>query len=130
MINRPNEKDQIYIVINNLLPIYNTMLLSSPITFEELCDYRTRIKDAINTGKLKKGESKFTMKKIYGGGSFNAKAPNLVSMSVIISQQPITYQSFTKKARREFSDLGMTLTKAYENLTSKGHKTSRSYSYA
>ena len=96
------------------------MLSSLPITFEELCDGGTRIKDVINTEKLEKGESKLTIKKTYRGGSFNAKAPNLVSMSAIISQQPIAYQSFTKKAHREFSDLGMTLTQAYENLTSKG----------
>jgi len=57
MVNRPNEKDQINIIINNFLPAYNSRLLSSPISsFRELCDCGTRIKDAINNGQLEKGE--------------------------------------------------------------------------
>ena len=43
-------------------------LLSSPISsFGELCDYGTRIEDAINNGRLEKGESKPPIKKTYGG---------------------------------------------------------------
>ena len=39
MVNRPNEKDQINMIIKNLLPVYNRRLLSSPISsFGELCD--------------------------------------------------------------------------------------------
>ena len=49
MVNRPNEKDQINMIIKNLLSAYNSRLLSSPISsFGELCDCGTRIKDAIN----------------------------------------------------------------------------------
>ena len=51
MVNRPNEKDQINMIIKNLLPAYNSRLLSSPISsFGELCDCGTRIEDAINNG--------------------------------------------------------------------------------
>ncbi|XP_023897478.1 uncharacterized protein LOC112009374 [Quercus suber] len=70
MVNRPNEKDQINMIIKNLLPTYNSRLLSSPISsFRELCDCVTRIEDVINNGQLKKGESKPPTKKTYGGGN-------------------------------------------------------------
>ena len=114
---RPNEKDQINMITKNLLPIYNSRLLSSPISsFGELCDYGTRIEDALNNGQLEEGESKPPIKKTYVGGT-TTKAPNPVNVSAIIPQQTLAY---LKKACREFSDLGMTLTQVYENLFSKG----------
>ena len=55
MVNRLNVKDQTNMIIKNLIPTYNSRLLSSPInSFEELCDCGTRIKDAINNGQLEK----------------------------------------------------------------------------
>ena len=64
MVNRPNEKDQINMIIKNLLPAYNSRLLSSPISsFGELCDCGTRIEDSINNGQLEKGQSKPQIKK-------------------------------------------------------------------
>ena len=69
MVNRPNEMDQINMIIKNLLLVYNSRLLSSPISsFGELCDYGTRIENALNNGQLEKGESKPPTKKTYGGG--------------------------------------------------------------
>ncbi|KAL0008510.1 hypothetical protein SO802_010012 [Lithocarpus litseifolius] len=51
MVNRPYEKDQISMIIKNLLLAYNSRLLSLPISsFGELCDCGTRLKDAINNG--------------------------------------------------------------------------------
>ncbi|KAK9993562.1 hypothetical protein SO802_023265 [Lithocarpus litseifolius] len=77
MVNRPNEKDQINMIIKNLLPTYNNRLLSSLISsFGELCDCGTRIEDTINNGQLKKGEHKPPTKKTYGGGATTTKAPN------------------------------------------------------
>ena len=89
-------------------------------SFGELCDCGTRIGDTINNGQLEKGERKPPIKKTYGGGVSTSKAPNPVNVSVIIPQQTLTYPSFTEKARWEFSNLGMILAQAYENLTSKG----------
>ena len=64
MVNRPNEKNQINMIIKNLLPTYNSRLLSSPISsFGELCDCGTRIEDAINNGQLEKGERKSPIKR-------------------------------------------------------------------
>ena len=69
---------------------------------------------------MEKGENKPPIKKIYGGRETTSKAHNPVNVSAIIPQQFLAYQSFTKKAHQEFSDLGMTLTQTYENLASKG----------
>ena len=64
MVNRTIEKDQINIIIKNLLPTYNSRLLSLCISlFGELRDYGTRIEDAINNGQLGKGENKPPTKK-------------------------------------------------------------------
>ena len=85
MVNRPNEKDKINMIIKNLLLAYNSRLLSSPISFfGELCDCGTRIEDAINNGQLEKGKSKPPIKKAYGGRASTSKAPNPVNVSVII----------------------------------------------
>ena len=108
-------------IIKNFLPTYNSRLFSSPISsFGKLCDCGTRIEDAINNGQLEKGESKPLIKKAYQGGATTSKAPNPMNVSAIIPQQTLAYLNFTKKARQEFSDLGMTLAQAYENLFSKG----------
>ena len=72
MVNRPNEKDQINMIIKNLLLIYNSRLLLLPISsFGEQCDCGTRIYDAFNNGQLEKGESKPPIKKTYGGVTTN-----------------------------------------------------------
>ena len=85
MVNRPNEKDQIIMVIKIFLPAYNRRLFSSPISsFGELCDCGTRIEDAINNGQLEKGENKFSIKMTNGGGVDTSKAPNPVNVSAII----------------------------------------------
>ena len=95
-------------IIKNLLLAYNSRLLSSLISsFGELCDCGIRIEDAINNGQLEKGESKPSTKKTYGGGATTTKAPNPANVSAIILQETLAYP---KKAHREFSDLGMTLT--------------------
>ena len=92
--------------------------MSSPISsFGELCDYGTRIEDSLNNGQLEKGESKPPTKKTYGGEATTTKTPNPINVSAIMPQQTLAYP---KKACREFSYLGMTLTQAYENLSSKG----------
>ena len=105
-------------IIKNSLSAYNSRLLSSSISsFGELCDCGTRIEDTINNGKLEKGETKPPTKKTYGGGATTTKAPNPVTVSAIVPQRTLANP---KKGRREFSNLGMTLTQAYENLSSKG----------
>ena len=100
MVNRPNENDQINMITKNLLPAYNSRFLSSPISsFGELCDYGTRIEDAINNEQLEKWENKPSIKKTYGGGTFTSKAPNPMNVSVIIPQQTLAFPSFIENAQ-------------------------------
>ena len=85
MVNRPNEKDQINMIIKNFLLAYNSRFLSSPISsFEELCDCGTRIEDSLNNEQLEKGDSKPPTKKIYGGGATTTKTPNPINVSAIM----------------------------------------------
>ena len=85
IVNRSSEKDQINMIIKNLLPTYNSRPLSLPISsFGELCDCGTRIEDALNNGQLEKGESKPLTKKTYGGEATTTKAPNPVKVSAIL----------------------------------------------
>jgi len=100
MDNRPNEKDQINMIIKNLLPVYNSRFSSSPISsFQELCDCGTRIEDMIKNGQLEKRENKLPIKKTYEGGATTSKASNPINVRAIIPQPPLTYPGFTKKAR-------------------------------
>lgn len=69
IVNRPNENDQINMIIKNFLLAYNNRLLSSPInSFVELCDCGMRIEDAINIGQLDLSEAKFQAKKVFNEG--------------------------------------------------------------
>ena len=103
MVNRPNEKDQINIIIKNLLPAYNSRLLSLPISsFGELCNCGTRIKDAINNRQLEKGESKPRIKKTYGEGATTSKAPNLMNVNAIIPQPTLTYSTLQRRPVENF----------------------------
>ena len=80
MVNRPNEKDQINMIIKYLLPAYNNKLLSSPInSFAELCDCGMRIEDAINIGQLDLSEAKKVFNEGGKGGALN-------NVSVILTQ--------------------------------------------
>jgi len=58
------KKDQINMIIKNLLLAYNNRLLSLPInSFAELCDCGTRIEDAINTRQLDLNKSSIKPRK-------------------------------------------------------------------
>ena len=64
----------------------------------------------------RKGKASLQPRRRMEGGT-TTKAPNPVNVSTIIPQQTLAY---LKKARQKFSNLGMTLTQGYENLSSKG----------
>ena len=90
MVNRPNEKDQINMIIKNLLLAYNSRLLSSPISyFRELCD-------------CGEGETKPPIKKTYEGGATTSKAPNLMNVNAIIPQPTLTYSTLQRRPVKNF----------------------------
>jgi hypothetical protein len=77
MINRPDEKDQVNIVMKGLLPVYYNRMFASPIMdFKQLCNSGIRIEDTIDNGQLDKREGKIFAhaKKTFGSSS---KAPNV-----------------------------------------------------
>ena len=105
IVNRPNENDQINMIIKNLLPAYNNRLLSSPInSFAELCDCGMRIEDAINTGQLDLSEAKFQAKKVFIEGEKGGALNNLNAV-------------FAQPKKMVFDDLQMPLSKVLVVLT-------------
>ena len=105
IVNRPNENDQINMIIKNLLPAYNNRLLSSRInSFVELCDCGTRIEDAINTRQLDLSEAKFQAKKVFNEGE---KGGALNNVNVV----------FAQPKKMVFDDLQMPLSKVLVVLT-------------
>ena len=91
MINRPSEKDQVNIMMKDLLPIYfNRMLSASIMNFEQLCDCGTRIEDAMENGLIDKNEGQATIKKTYGQASNkNTFQPNV--SAIYQAPTPSTY---------------------------------------
>ncbi len=68
MMKMPNEKDQVNIVMKGLLPIYYNRIFASPnMDFEQLCNSRIRIEDAIDNGQLDKRVERISeaLKKIF-----------------------------------------------------------------
>ncbi|XP_075667350.1 uncharacterized protein LOC142636942 [Castanea sativa] len=64
MIDRPNEKEQVNIIIKNLAPVYYNRMFCSPIMdFEQLHECGIKIEDAINKGELDQNEGKLQAKK-------------------------------------------------------------------
>ena len=120
MVNRLNEKDQINMIIKNLIPTYNSRLLYRLLILLRNCVIVELGLKMLSTMDNWKNESKPPIKKTYGGGVATSKALNPMNVSAIIPQQTLVYPSFTKKARQKFYDLGMILTQTYENLSSKG----------
>ena len=85
MVNRPNEKDHINMIIKNLLLAYKNRLLSLPInSIVELCDYGMRIEDAINSGQLDLSKAKFQAKKVFNEGEKDGALNNVN----VVSTQP------------------------------------------
>ena len=70
--NRPNEKDQVRMVIKNILLTYGHQLAPIPLkTFVDLYDASTQVEDAINSGLIEKSKAK-PLKKFGVGNSSNS----------------------------------------------------------
>ena len=105
MVNRPNEKDQINIIIKNLLPAYNKRLLSSPINyFVDLCDCGMRIEDVINSRQMDLSEAKFQAKKVFIEGEKGGALNNVNAV-------------FAQPKKMVFDDLQVPLSKVLVVLT-------------
>ncbi len=92
MMNMPNEKDQVNIVMKGLLPVYYNRMFTSPIMdFEQLCNSGMRIKDAIDNGQADKREGMISIapKKIFESSS---KAPNVQANTNAVQLNQYQYQ--------------------------------------
>ena len=124
MINHPGEKDQVNIMMKDLLPIYfNRMLSTSIMNFEQLCDCGIRIEDAMEN------EGRATIKKAYGQASNKTTSQPNVS-AIYQAPTPSTYpyqysnppkQIPTPKPRRHFDPLEAPFSKVYDYLLQRGH---------
>lgn len=64
MIDRPNEKEQVNIIIKNLAPVYYNRMFCFPVMdFKQLHECGIKIEDAINKGELDQNEGKLQAKK-------------------------------------------------------------------
>ena len=85
MINRPNEKDQVNIVMKGLLPVYYNRM------FEQLCNSRMRIEDAIDNEQLdkRKGRISIASEKIFESSN---KTLNIQANINVVQPNQYQYQ--------------------------------------
>ena len=77
MTNRPNEEEQIQMVMKNLLPIYHKHLFAQCFpNFKALIVAGTQVEDVVNNGILK-NEERYSSKKSVGHTT-NEEAVNVV----------------------------------------------------
>ena len=101
MITRPNEEEQIQMVVKNLLPIFHKHLFAQYfLNFKALVIIGTQVEDAINNGMLKNEEG-FIFKKV-ATHTTNEEAINVVV--------PQTSSTINSRPRRKFNELHMPMT--------------------
>ena len=77
MINRPNEEEQLAMVVKNLLPIYHKYLFAQYFpNFKALIAAGTQIDDAINNGTIKNDDPP-RLRKNVGSNSKAAEISNI-----------------------------------------------------
>ena len=109
MPNRPSEKDQVRMVMKNILPTYGHQRAPIPLkTFGDLYDVNVQVEDAINSGLIEKSDAKPQKKFGVGNSSSNGNNGGKTSEVHAINVQ------------REFTTLGLTLSQALETLSTKG----------
>ena len=109
MPNRPSEKDQVRMVMKNILPTYGHQLAPIPLkTFVDLFDVSIQVEDAINNDLIEKSDAKPQKKFGVGNSSSNGNNGGKTSEVHAINVQ------------REFTTLGLTLSQALETLSTKG----------
>ena len=109
MPNLPSEKDQVRMVMKNNLRTYGRQLAPIPLkTFVDLYDVSIQVQDAINGGLIEKSDAKPQKKFGVGNSSNNGNNSGKTSEINVVN------------VRKEFTPLGMTLSQAFETLSTKG----------
>ena len=87
MTNRPNEEEQIQMVVKNLLPIYHKHLFAQCFpNFKALIVAGTQVEDVVNNGILKNEES-YSSKKA-AAHTTNEEAVNVVDSQALSIANP------------------------------------------
>ena len=121
IMNRPNEEEQLTMVVKNLLPIYHKYLFAQYFpNFKALIAASTQIEDVINNATIK-NEDAPKFKKNFGSSSKNTKVSNIYKNdpSQLISPVQIS-QGPPPRPRREFHELNMPISKVFEKTKRKG----------
>ena len=112
MITRPNEEEQIQMVVKNLLPIFHKHLFAQYfLNFKALVIIGTQVEDAINNGMLKNEEG-FIFKKV-ATHTTNEEAINVVV--------PQTSSTINSRPQRKLNELYMPMRQLFEKLKLEGH---------
>ena len=122
MMNRPNEEEQLTIVVKHLLPIYHKYLFAQYFpNFKVLIVAGIQIKDAINNGTIK-NEDAPKFKKNFGISSKTAEVSNIYKNdpSQLISPVQIS-QGPPPRPKREFHELYMPMSQVFGKLKAKGY---------
>ena len=109
MPNCPSEKDQVRMVMKNILPTYGRQLAPISLkTFVDLYDVGMQVEDAINSKLIEKSDAKpqkkFGVRYSSNSGNNGGKTSKVNAVNV----------------QKEFTTLGMTLSQALETLSIKG----------
>ena len=121
MMNRPNEEEQLTMVVKNLLPITINIFFSQYFpNFKALIDVGTQIEDVINNGTIKKEDAP-EFKKNLGSSSKIAKVSNIYKNDPyqLIALVQIS-QGLLPRPRRDFHKLYMPISQVFEKLKAKG----------
>ena len=121
IMNRPNEEEQLTMVVKNLLPIYHKYLFAQYfLNFKALIAASTQIEDVINNATIK-NEDAPKFKKNFGSSSKNTKVSNIYKNdpSQLISPVQIS-QGPPPRPRREFHELYMPMSQVFEKLKAEG----------
>ena len=107
-MNKPSEKEQLAMVVKNLLPIYHKYLFTQYFSnFKTLIAARTQIDDAINNGTIKNDDPP-RFKKNVGSSSKTKEISNIYindpyQLIAPIASVPIS-QGPPPRPRREFHE--------------------------
>ena len=112
MTNRPNEEEQIQMVVKNLLPIYHKHLFAQCFpNFKALIVAGTQVEDVVNNGILKNEESYSSKKAV--AHTTNEEAVNVVDSQALSIANP--------RPRRKFSELHIPMSQLFERLIIEGY---------
>uniref|UniRef100_A0A803MY15 Retrotransposon gag domain-containing protein n=1 Tax=Chenopodium quinoa TaxID=63459 RepID=A0A803MY15_CHEQI len=120
MVNRPNEEEQLQMIVKNLLPVYQgRMAFQFFPSFKALISTGTLVEDAIKNGDIKKDEgssSNTSYNPKFGGNRKTNNNDSIPSKPTNLIHNIGTAPAFQFRSQRNFSPLNMTYAQAFSKL--------------